>query len=80
MSPLAGSSTPLWGGWGAEEVGIDWNTVMTLLEEVEDVADETLDVGDVEYDEVWFVLVADVLALGETGDDVDVACLDENEA
>ena len=79
MSPLAGSNNPLEGGWGAEEVGIDWNTVMTLLEEVEVVADLSLDVENVSADEeievdAWVVLVAAM------GDDVDIARGDENEA
>ena len=80
MSPLAGSNTPREGGWGAEEVGIDWNTVMTLLEGVEVVVAElSLDVENVSADEesevdAWVVLVAAM------GDDVDVACGDENEA
>jgi hypothetical protein len=76
---------------GGEEVGIDWNTVTALLEELEVVAEVTLvELGDVSVDEeygveVWVVLVADVpptvvLALGAMGDDVDVLCRGENEA
>ncbi len=53
---------------------------MTLLEEVGVAADDTLDV-DVEYDvEVWSVLVADMPAPVAMGEDLDVACLDEDEA
>ena len=69
---------------GAEEVGIDLNIVIiALLEELELVAEATLDVEDVEYDvEVRFVLVADVLPpvaleLGALVDEVEVACFGE---
>ena len=57
----------------------------SLLEELELVADATLDVEDVEYDvELRFVLVADVLPpvaleLGALVDEVDVASLGEKE-
>jgi hypothetical protein len=64
--------------------------VTALLEELEVVAEVTLDVDDVSVDaeyevEAWVVLVADVpptlvLALGAMGDDVDVTFLGENEA
>jgi len=56
-----------------------------LLDELEVVAEATLDVEDVEYDvEVGFVLVADVLPpvaleLGALVDEVDAACLGEKE-
>ena len=59
--------------------------VTSLLEELELVADATLDVEDVEYDvELRFVLVADVLPpvaleLGALVDEVDVASLGEKE-
>lgn len=52
--------------------------MIALLEELEVAADETLDIDDVEYDEVCFVFVADVLALREMRDNVGIACLDEN--
>ncbi len=53
-----------------------------VVEEV--VVEVTLDVGGVEYEEVRFVLVADVLSpvaleLGAMVDEVDVACLGEKE-
>ena len=85
MSPLAASNTPPEGGWGAEEVGIDWNVVIPSLDELEVVAEATLDVGDVEYDvEIRFVLVADVLSpvvleLGAMVDEAEVAGLGEKE-
>jgi len=59
--------------------------MITPFEELEVVAEVTLDVEDVEYDvEIWFVLVVEALPpvaleLGATVDEVDVACLGEKE-
>ena len=50
MSPLAESNTPI-GGREAKSVRAIWNMVTALLEEVELVAEETLDVEDVSIDE-----------------------------